>query len=331
MSSLTKKSKSSSNKTSNSHNSSHNSKDEFQKGTIVKALSGYYYVRGEAAASDSISVQCRARGVFKNKGLTPLVGDEVMFSLTENGEGTVEELLPRSSELIRPQVANIDLAILVFSVTEPALNLQLLDKFLVHIEHAGITAVLCLSKQDLENDGLDSEEAQIAAASVNRIYKSIGYEVFGTSSRLNEGITPFQERLKGHLAVFAGQSGVGKSSLLNAIVPGLKLETNEISNRLGRGKHTTRHVELIEIGGGLVADTPGFSQLDFQELGIEDLGYCFVEMRKLSPDCKFRGCAHVSEPGCAVLAAVERGDIEKSRHDHYLLFLAEMREKKRRY
>lgn len=301
------------------------------KGTIVKALSGYYYVRAEDAATNSETVQCRARGVFKNRGISPLVGDEVMFSLTENGEGTVEEILPRTSELIRPPVANVDLAILVFSVTEPSLNLQLLDKFLVHIEHAGIPAVLCLSKQDLENDGLETEEAQAAAASVHRIYRKLGYEVFGTSSRLGEGVDSLHERLQGHLAVFAGQSGVGKSSLLNAIVPGLDLETNAISNRLGRGKHTTRHVELIEIGGGLVADTPGFSQLDFTELGIEDLGYCFVEMRKLSPDCKFRGCTHVHEPGCAVLAAVEAGDIERSRHEHYLLFMAEMKEKKRRY
>ncbi|CAM3948130.1 ribosome small subunit-dependent GTPase A [Paenibacillus alkaliterrae] len=301
------------------------------KGTIVKALSGYYYVRAEDSDPNADMVQCRARGVFKNKGISPLVGDEVMFSLTENGEGTVEEILPRSSELIRPPVANIDLAILVFSVTEPALNLQLLDKFLVHIEHAGIPAVLCLSKQDLEKDGVETEEAQAAAASVNRIYRSLGYEVFGTSSRLGEGIDALQERLKGHLAVFAGQSGVGKSSLLNAIVPGLELETNAISNRLGRGKHTTRHVELIEIGGGLVADTPGFSQLDFTELGIEDLGYCFVEMRKLSPDCKFRGCTHLQEPGCAVLAALEAGVIERSRHENYVLFMAELKEKKRRY
>lgn len=317
---------------SNKHkNSSGDSSNHLLKGTIVKALSGYYYVRAKDGLPNSETVQCRARGVFKKKGLSPLVGDNVLYSLTENGEGTVEELLPRSSELIRPPVANIDLAILVFSVTEPALNLQLLDKFLVHIEHAGIPAVLCLSKQDLENDGLETEEAQAAAASVNRIYRPLGYEVYGTSSRRGEGIEPLQERLKGHLAVFAGQSGVGKSSLLNAIVPGLQLETNEISNRLGRGKHTTRHVELIEIGGGLVADTPGFSQLDFTELGIEDLGYCFVEMRELSPHCKFRGCTHVHEPGCAVLEAIAKGEIEQSRHDHYVLFLAEMKEKKRRY
>ncbi|MNZ97981.1 putative ribosome biogenesis GTPase RsgA [compost metagenome] len=148
---------------------------------------------------------------------------------------------------------------------------------------------------------------------------------------MGEGIEALQERLAGHLAVFAGQSGVGKSSLLNAIVPGLALETNAISSRLGRGKHTTRHVELIEIGGGLVADTPGFSQLDFTELGIEDLAYGFVEMRELAPDCKFRGCTHVQEPGCAVLAALQEGKLAQSRYDHYILFLAEMKDKKRRY
>ncbi|RJE90552.1 ribosome small subunit-dependent GTPase A [Paenibacillus sp. 1011MAR3C5] len=306
-------------------------KTEQASGRIVKALSGYYYVRAEGDSPDSQTVQCRARGVFKKRGLTPLVGDEVRFSLTENGEGTVEELLPRSSELIRPPVANIDLAILVFSVTEPVLNLQLLDKFLVHIEHAGIPAVLCLSKQDLETEGGFAEEAASAASAVNRIYRKLGYEVYGTSSRKGAGIQELKERLRGHLAVFAGQSGVGKSSLLNALVPGLTLETNEISNRLGRGKHTTRHVELINVAGGYVADTPGFSQLDFGELGIDDLSYCFIEMRELSPDCKFRGCTHVHEPGCAVLAALEAGEIEQSRYDHYVLFLTEMKEMKRRY
>jgi ribosome biogenesis GTPase len=303
---------------------------ESREGRIVKALSGYYYVKDDENETEE-TIQCRARGVFKKRGLTPLVGDRVAYVLTENGEGTVTELRERFSELIRPPVANIDVAILVFSVTEPVLNLQLLDKFLVHIEHAGIPSVLCLSKRDLEDEGDLTEGAAKAASSVQRIYQKLGYEVFGTSSRKGFGIDELHERLKGHLAVFAGQSGVGKSSLLNAIVPGLTLETNEISNRLGRGKHTTRHVELIDIGGGYVADTPGFSQLDFGELGIEDLGYCFVEMRELSPSCKFRGCSHVHEPGCAVMAALEAGSIEQSRYDHYLLFLEEMKDIKRRY
>lgn len=293
-------------------------------GVIVKALSGYYYVQPHDNQTSSSTVQCRARGVFKKKGLTPLVGDEVYYVLTENGEGTVVELLPRSTELIRPPVANVDLAVLVFSVVEPSLNFQLLDKFLVHIEHAGIKPLLVLSKQDFamseEAETQLKEEAKSSLEAVKRIYGKLGYEIYSTSSVEHEGIGALHERLKGHVAVFAGQSGVGKSSLLNALVPGLTLETNEISNKLGRGKHTTRHVELIDIGGGYVADTPGFSQLDFQELGISDLSYGFIEMRELSPNCKFRGCTHVQEPGCAVLDAVENGEIESSRHEHYLAF-----------
>src|SRR5690606_22754487 len=211
-------------------------------GVIVKALSGYYYVQPHDNQTSSSTVQCRARGVFKKKGLTPLVGDEVYYVLTENGEGTVVELLPRSTELIRPPVANVDLAVLVFSVVEPSLNFQLLDKFLVHIEHAGIKPLLVLSKQDFamseEAETQLKEEAKSSLEAVKRIYGKLGYEIYSTSSVEHEGIGALHERLKGHVAVFAGQSGVGKSSLLNALVPGLTLETNEISNKLGRGKHT---------------------------------------------------------------------------------------------
>lgn len=308
---------------------------EWLQGVIVKALSGYYYVQPHSDRTSSSTIQCRARGVFKKKGLSPLVGDHVQYVLTENGEGFIVDLIPRQSELIRPPVANVDLAVLVFSVHEPALNLQLLDKFLVHIEHAGILPILCLSKQDLSYSSNENEALQEAARNsmelVQKIYGGLGYEVYGTSSHENEGLSALHERLKGHVAVFAGQSGVGKSSLLNALVPGLTLETNMISNKLGRGKHTTRHVELIDVGGGYVADTPGFSQLDFGELGISDLAYGFIEMRELSPQCKFRGCTHVQEPGCAVLAALEEGKIESSRHEHYLSFLLELKEQKRRY
>lgn len=216
-------------------------------------------------------------------------------------------------------------------MTEPALNLQLLDKFLVHIEHAELEAVLCLSKRDLASEP-EAGEASEAIEAVERIYRPIGYEVFVTSAVTQEGVAPLKERLAGRVAVVAGQSGVGKSSLLNTLVPGLSLETNEISARLGRGKHTTRHVELMPLpAGGYIADTPGFSQLDFLELGIEELGYCFREFRGLAADCKFRACTHVHEPGCAVIAAREEGRIAASRYEHYLQFMAEMKEKKRRY
>ncbi|SDT42895.1 ribosome biogenesis GTPase [Paenibacillaceae bacterium GAS479] len=303
------------------------------EGLIVKALSGFYYVMPDGGQEPPL--QCRARGIFKNRGESPLVGDRVVFSASVTGEGTVEEILPRSTELMRPQVANADLAVLVFSVTEPSLSLTLLDKFLVHIEHSGLESVLCLSKQDLSLEGKDAEEAARIADTVQQIYGRIGYRVIGTSSRKGSGLEELRDVLHGRLALFAGQSGVGKSSLLNALIPGLTLETNEISSKLGRGKHTTRHVELVSVGdgphSGYVADTPGFSQLDFQELGIEDLGYGFREFRELSPNCKFRGCTHTHEPGCAVRAALHAGEAAQSRYDSYVQFLNEMKEQKRRY
>lgn len=305
------------------------------EGVIVKALSGYYYVQPQNSRTASSTIQCRARGVFKIKNINPLVGDNVSYYETENNEGFIMDIKPRKNELIRPPVANIDVAVLVFSVIEPSLNLQLLDKFILHIEHAGIVPILCLSKQDLSSEANSDEtlreEARLSIDAVERIYKKLGYQVFGTSAKQEEGLQAIHHALQNKLAVFAGQSGVGKSSLLNALVPGINLETNEISNRLGRGKHTTRHVELIDIGGGYVADTPGFSQLDFNELGISDLGYGFVEIREHSVNCKFRGCTHVHEPSCAVLQAIASGEIEQSRYDHYLLFLNEMNEQKRRY
>ena len=298
-------------------------------GRIVKALSGYYYVRPETDAAGDGMIQCRARGIFKKRGESPLVGDLVAYEETDNGEGAVNRILPRRSELMRPPVANVELAVLVFSITEPALNLQLLDKFLAHIEHADLQPIICLSKLDLAEEDSDGSDVM---SQIEHIYKSIGYEIYNTSSLLREGTMELEARLAGQLSVFAGQSGVGKSSLLNSIVPGLELNTAAISNKLGRGKHTTRHVELIRIaGGGYVADTPGFSQLDFQELGIEELSTCFPEFRERAGECKFRGCTHTHEPSCAVLEALERGEISPSRHEHYLLFLAEIKDKKRRY
>lgn len=304
-------------------------------GVIVKALSGYYYVQPLNNRLTSSTVQCRARGVFKMKKISPLVGDYVSYYETENNEGFIMDVKPRHNELIRPQVANVDVAVLVFSVTEPTLNLQLLDKFILHIEHAGIQPILCLSKQDLSEESNEDkqvrEEAKASMDAVVRIYTKLGYEVYSTSAKQKNGLPSLHTALQQKVAVFAGQSGVGKSSLLNALVPGINLETNEISNRLGRGKHTTRHVELIDIGGGYVADTPGFSQLDFNELGISDLAYGFIEIREHAVHCKFRGCTHVQEPSCAVRLAVDSGEIEKSRYEHYLLFLTEMNDQKRRY
>lgn len=303
-------------------------------GLIVKALSGYYYVLPDDSVNGDY-VQCRARGIFKKRGITPLVGDRAMYVLTENGEGTVNEILPRSSELIRPPVANVDLAVLVFSIDEPALNLPLLDKFLVHTESAGLDTLICLTKHDLLSTGRIMPEEGVPESgldSVIRLYESIGYPVTVTSAKEGIGIEAVKDRLVGRIGVFAGQSGVGKSSLLNAMVPGLSLETNQISMKLGRGKHTTRHVELIRLpNGGLVADTPGFSQLDFLQVDAEGLGSCFREFAPFAEQCRFRGCSHLHEPDCKVQAAKEEGAIAASRYEHYVQFLEEIREKKRRY
>ncbi|MCY9658212.1 ribosome small subunit-dependent GTPase A [Paenibacillus chondroitinus] len=307
------------------------------QGMIVKALSGYYYVLPEGAElQDANMVTCRGRGVFKNRKITPLVGDRVVFEETENGEGTVTEILPRSSELIRPPIANVNVVVLVFSVTEPVLNLQLLDKFLVHIEHTGIEVVLCFTKSDLlsaDPDAAAPKEMTVAELErITKLYEGIGYPVLKTSSRLKVGVESILQHLEGAVSVFAGQSGVGKSSLLNAMISGRNLETNEISQRLGRGKHTTRHVELLPLNnGGLVADTPGFSQLDFMEVDAEGLGSCFKEFAEVAEGCRFRGCLHLHEPDCKVRDAVAEGTIAASRYDHYLLFLGEIKDRKRRY
>lgn len=304
------------------------------EGLIVKALSGYYYVLpdGRSPFEEGGVVQCRARGVFKKKQITPLVGDRVSFEQAETGEGTVTEVHPRTSELIRPPVANIKQAVLVFSLLEPDLNLQLLDKFLVHIENSGLDTVICFTKRDLVGEEPDQAIAEEPLESVYRLYESIGYRVLVTSAKEGEGLDPVLEQLKDTVSVFSGQSGVGKSTLLNAILPHLRLETGEISMKLGRGRHTTRHVELIPLeGNGWVADTPGFSQLDFLEMEPEELGPAFREFRALAEECRFRGCLHHKEPGCRVREASESGEIASFRYDHYLQFLTEMRERKRRY
>ena len=303
------------------------------EGIIVKALSGYYYVMpvedNGAPSVEGSAVQCRARGIFRKRGTSPLVGDRVSYMLTENGEGTVDEIHKRETELIRPPVANVGLAVLLFSVKEPDMNLNLLDKFLVHIEQAGLDALIVLTKQDLIDP--DAKDRDIVAE-VKAMYEQIGYEVISTSSRTGEGSELLRERLAGKISVFSGQSGVGKSSMLNALMPGLTLETSAISMRLGRGKHTTRHVELIPLdNGGFVADTPGFSQLDFLEIGVEELSTCFREFAQFADQCKFRGCTHTHEPSCRVLAAKEEGLISESRYKHYEQFLTEMKDKKRRY
>lgn len=291
------------------------------EGKIIKALSGFYYV----LSKDRI-VQCRGRGVFRKNKITPLVGDEVVFQAENDTEGYILEVKERKNELVRPPIANVDQAILVFSAVEPAFSTSLLDRFLVLIEYNRIRPLICITKMDLTSEKEKIEIEQYAGE-----YRKAGYHVLLTSSETEEGIKELFPYLKGIISVFAGQSGVGKSSLLNVLRPDLSIKTNEISSHLGRGKHTTRHVELIHIESGLVADTPGFSSLEFTNIEPEELNDCFPEIQSLSEDCKFRGCLHVSEPKCAVKKSKENGELPHYRYDHYLEFLQEIKDRKPRY
>lgn len=282
------------------------------EGQIRKALSGFYYV-----ASEGKIYQTRARGNFRKKKLTPLVGDEVVFSSEENSEGYILELLPRKNELVRPPVANIDQGVIVTSLVEPNFSYNLLDRFLVTLENNDIHPIIYLSKTDIVSDSTMVEK-------IRSVYEPLGYPVIDGEQDKKKLTDLFAQ----HLTVFMGQSGAGKSTLLNDVAPGLNLATGEISEALGRGRHTTRHVELLDLFGGLVADTPGFSSIEFLELTVEELPKEFPEFRAAAPKCRFRECRHVKEPGCEVKRQVETGEIAQSRYDNYLQFLQEI-EKRR--
>jgi len=292
------------------------------EGKIIKALSGFYYVLdGEQI------IQCRGRGVFRKNKVTPLVGDNVVYQADNDKEGYILEIKDRFNELVRPPISNVDQAVLVFSAKEPTFSTSLLDRFLVLVEAADIRPIICITKMDLVDD--DSLKERIHQYAED--YRNIGYSVYLTSMENGSGIEDIIPHFQDKITVFAGQSGVGKSSLLNAISPDLELKTAGISAHLGRGKHTTRHVELIDINGGLVADTPGFSSLEFAGIEAEDLGQTFLEIGEKSAECKFRGCLHIKEPNCAVKRAVENGEIAQYRYNHYVEFLTEIKDRKPRY
>jgi ribosome biogenesis GTPase len=292
------------------------------EGKIIKALSGFYYVMTDSGEV----IQCRGRGVFRKNKVTPLVGDDVIFQADNEQEGYILDVKTRKNELVRPPIANVDQAILVFSAVEPDFSTSLLDRFLVLIEFNHIQPIICITKMDLVKD-----EARKKVEQYISDYEKAGYTVLWTSSETEAGIEELKPLLEEKISVFAGQSGVGKSSLLNVLRPDLDLKTSIISAHLGRGKHTTRHVELIHVGRGLVADTPGFSSLEFTDIEGEDLNYCFPEIERISENCKFRGCLHMQEPKCAVKEAVEAGEIPQYRYDHYQLFLQEIKDRKPRY
>lgn len=288
------------------------------KGRIVKALSGFYYVE-----CDGIIHQCKARGKFRKKDLKPLVGDYCDFNKEEGSDGYILSIDKRKNELVRPPIVNVDQALLVFSAKEPDFSSLLLDRFLMVIESKNIEPIICVSKIDLcDKESIEKKlEPYIIAE----------YKVVYISSKDHIGLDKIKDLLKERVTVITGQSGVGKSSLLNALDIRLNIDTNEISKALGRGKHTTRHVELIDMYDGYVADTPGFSSLEIEGEPI-DIATAYHDFKELSYECKFRGCLHDSEPHCAIKEAVESGKISQERYDHYLMFLKEAKEnKEKRY
>ncbi|UTT41838.1 ribosome small subunit-dependent GTPase A [Exiguobacterium aurantiacum] len=293
------------------------------KGTIIRLQGGFYDVMTEQKQE----IRCRARGNFRNRNISPVVGDDVDIQDQGDGTGYILAVDERSNHLVRPPIANIDQAFLLFSVKEPAFSFHLLDRFLVLIESKQVHPIIVLTKMDLLTE---SERKTIHEAAA--LYRSIGYEVIETSTEDGSGIEQIRGSFKEKTSVFAGQTGVGKSSLLNAVAPELELATGKISKSLGRGKHTTRHVTLITLADGLVADTPGFSSLEFpEELEVEEMRWCFPEFVERHDNCKFRGCAHLNEPGCAVKAAVEAGEIASTRYENYVTFMAELNDRQRRY
>ena len=270
-------------------------------------MGGFYYVKTTQAL-----FECRARGKFRKIEQTPLVGDEVEISPTEEGKGYVTRILPRRNFLVRPPLANIDRLILVTSIDEPAPNTLVLDKLIAIAEHKEIDPAVVISKADLQKD---------QAVAFADIYRGCGFDVFVVSNETGEGVDQVRAYLQGKLSAFCGNSGVGKSSLLNRIDERLQLETAHISQKLGRGRHTTRHVELYELPeGGYIADTPGFSSVDLERCEVilkDQLQYCFREFEEYIPQCKFTGCSHTCEKGCVVIQAVEEGKIPISRHENY--------------
>jgi len=292
------------------------------EGQIRKALSGFYYVyyQGE-------TYQTRGRGNFRNRNLTPLVGDFVEFESGNKDEGILKELLERRNELVRPPIANIDLGVVVTSAVEPDFSPQLLDRFLVTLENKGIKAIIYITKTDLIDEKTYQELKEY-----QEYYKSLGYTVYLPKKAEQEAaVQQLCTHFADQLTVFMGQSGAGKSTLLNTISPELVLKTAEISTSLGRGKHTTRHVELIPLHGGLVADTPGFSAIDLAEIELEDLRELFPEFLRVQEDCRFRGCVHLKEPKCKVKELVEAGEIADYRYANYKQFYDEISQRRPDY
>lgn len=290
------------------------------QGKIIKGIAGFYYVN----VVESGVYECKAKGVFRKEKIKPLVGDNVRIEILdeENKTGNIVEIFPRKNELIRPAVANIDQALVVFAVTKPTPHFNLLDRFLVMMERKGIPVVLCFNKKDIATS---PEIAELEA-----IYEKCGYPIVFTSALEQENIEEIRRLLLKKTTAIAGPSGVGKSSLINLLQNQVQMETGTISRKIERGKHTTRHSELIAVDAdSYIMDTPGFSSLYVNDFEKEELKYYFREFASYEGQCRFQGCDHVHEPGCAVKEALEEGKIHPIRYKNYLEMYTELKEKKR--
>lgn len=276
-------------------------------GTIIKALSGFYYVD---VGAEQEPITCRGRGKLRHQKITPLVGDHVAITVTEDGTGMVDEVLPRSNQFQRPMVANMDQLVILASGAIPVTDPFLIDRMVSLAEYKGCQPIICFNKCDLE-----------PATQLVELYQKAGFQSFAISAQTGEGLEQLLGVLDGKISAFTGNSGVGKSSVLNALCPQFGLKVGQVSEKLGRGRHTTRHVELFRVGGGLVADTPGFSAFDVEQMELipkEELAHTFREFRPYLEQCRFVGCAHVKERGCAVREAVDNGAIAPSRYQSYV-------------
>ena len=289
-------------------------------GKIIKGIAGFYYVH------DGISAvyECKAKGIFRNKKIKPLVGDNVEFDILDEKEraGNIVYILERKKELIRPAVANIDQAMVVFAMADPEPNLNLLDRFLIMMEMQEVPVILCFNKSDL---GCSTQSREL-----EETYKAAGYEVHFTDSRDPRSILELKTILRGKTTALAGPSGVGKSSLINQIQPEAGMETGAVSEKIRRGRHTTRHSELFFVEKDTyIMDTPGFSSIYVEDLKPEELAAYFPEYEKYTENCRFLGCVHIGERECGVKEAVKAGELSKSRYDNYRLIYDELKNKRR--
>ena len=290
------------------------------KGKIIKGIAGFYYVH----TAESGTYECKAKGIFRNQKIKPLVGDNVRLTVLSEEEktGNIEELLPRKNALTRPTVANMDQALVIFAAAKPKPNFNLLDRFLILMKYQGVSVIICFNKQDM----VSQEELRL----LKETYAGGGYQIFFASALEQKGVEELRALLKGKTTAVAGPSGVGKSSLINLLQPEAAMETGDISRKIQRGKHTTRHSELFALDkDSYICDTPGFSSVYLPDFEKEDLREYFPEFLDYEPYCRFQGCVHIHEPDCRVMEALAQKKISQIRYDNYKCLYQELKDKRR--